>query len=185
MSYSINLSGLTKYQKNLKRIQQNKGMFFSLCARELAARLLRKVIKRTPVGVNPTDRGYDISEETYDTYWAGYNGGTLRRGWMAKTEKEAESGGVSDVMAFVDSLNVEKHSNVYQITVTNPVHYASYVEYGHRQRVGRFVPAIERRLKRSWVEGQFMLKISEDELRVQSPAIIQRNIEKWLRQMGV
>ncbi len=184
MSYSIDLSGFDTFQKNLNRINQNKTMFFRLCAKELAARLLRKVIKRTPVGVNPNDRGYPVSEDTYKKYWAGYTGGTLRRGWTAKSEEEAEKGGNPDITAFVDSLSVEKVLNTYQITITNPVHYASYVEYGHRQEVGRYVGAIERRLKRAWVPGQFILKISEDELREQSPAIIERNIEKWLRQMG-
>lgn len=183
MSYTVNLMGFEKYRKNIQRINQNKNAFFYLCARELAARLLRKVIKRTPVGVNPNDRGYPVSDDTYKKYWAGYNGGTLRRGWTAKTEEEAEGGGQSDVMAFVNSLNVEKLQGAYQITIINPVPYASYVEYGHRQKVGRYVPAIERSLKRAWVPGQFMLKISEDELREQSPAIIERNIEKWLRQM--
>ena len=145
---------------------------------------MRKVIKRTPTGINPRDRGYDISDETYDRYWAGYNGGTLRRGWTAKNEAEAERGNTPDAMTFVNGLDVAKDGAAYVISVQNPVKYASYVELGHRQKVGRYVPAIERCLKKAWVPGQFMLKISEDELRSQAPGIIERNIEKWLRQIG-
>lgn len=181
----IDLSGLTAFNRNLNRINSNRDLFFKRCAKELAARLLRKVIRRTPVGVNPLDAGYDISDETYDEYWAGYNGGTLRRGWTARTEAEAERGTTPDVVGFVNSLGVTKAGNVYTIAVVNPVHYASYVELGHRQKVGRYVPAIERRLKKAWVPGQFMLKMSEDELRNQAPVVIARNIEKWLRQIGV
>lgn len=44
--------------------------------------------------------------------------------------------------------NVFKKSNSeYYIVLFNPVLYASYVEYGHRQEVGRFVPQIGKRLK--------------------------------------
>lgn len=184
MSYTVDLSGLKQFQKNIDRINKNREKFFKAAAKELAARLLRKVIKRTPVGVNARDAGYDISDDTYKKYWAGYNGGTLRRGWTAKSESEAENGGSSDITAFVNSLDVAHAGNMYTITVVNPVHYASFVELGHRQTVGRYVPAIGKCLKRAWVPGQFMLKISEDELRSQTPAILARNIEKWLMKIG-
>ena len=183
-SIEIDLTGLKAFNIELDRINRNRELFFRTCAKELAARLLRKVIKRTPVGVNPRDRGYDISDATYDKYWAGYNGGTLRRGWTARNEAEAASGSTPDVMTFVNSLEVTKVGNAYVITISNPVKYASYVEVGHRQKVGRYVPAIERCLKKAWVPGQFMLKISEDELRSQAPGILERNIAKWLTKIG-
>lgn len=40
----------------------------------------------------------------------------------------------------------------------NTADYASYVNDGHRQEVGRYVPAIGRKLKKPWVEGKFMLE---------------------------
>lgn len=183
-SIELDLTGLKAFNDNLDRINHNRELFFKTCAKELAARLLRKVIRLTPVGVNPRDRGYDISDATYDKYWAGYNGGTLRRGWTARNEAEAERGSTPDVISFVNSLDVTKAGNTYIITLVNPVKYASYVELGHRQKVGKYVPAIERCLKKAWVPGQFMLKISEDELRNQAPAIIERNIARWLTKIG-
>lgn len=36
--------------------------------------------------------------------------------------------------------------------------YAPHVEYGHRQKVGRYVPAIGKRLVKSWVPGQYFLR---------------------------
>lgn len=184
MSYTVDLSGLKQFQKNIERINKNREKFFRAAAKELAARLLRKVIKRTPVGVNARDAGYNISDEAYEKYWAGYSGGTLRRGWTAKSEAEAENGSSRDVTAFVNGLDVAHAGDTFTITVGNPVHYASFIELGHRQTVGRYVPAIERSLKKAWVPGQFMLKISEDELQSQTPAILARNIEKWLMKIG-
>ena len=40
--------------------------------------------------------------------------------------------------------------------------YAPHVEYGHRQQVGRYVPAIGKRLVKSYVKGQYFLKKNVD-----------------------
>ena len=62
---------------------------------------------------------------------SGKVGGTLRRGWTIG--------------------EVKHEGNDCIIEVINPLEYASYVEYGHRQEPGRYVPAIGKRLKRAWV----------------------------------
>lgn len=47
----FSVAGMKKLQKQLNKIQQgNVEAFVDACAKELAARLLAKVIKRTPVG---------------------------------------------------------------------------------------------------------------------------------------
>ena len=86
--------------------------FMQACAKELAARLLRKVIKRTPVGKYPKE--------------SGKMGGTLRRGWTGEKRQGAQ--------AYVNSLPVTHKGHDYVIEIINPVDYASYVEYGHRTR---------------------------------------------------
>lgn len=58
---------------------------------------------------------------------------------------------------------------MYQIEIINPVHYASYVEYGHRTRDHK-----------GWVPGRFMLTISENELKTQAPKILEKKILKYL-----
>lgn len=47
-----------------------------------------------------------------------------------------------------------------QVDIVNNTEYASFVEFGHRQEPGRYVPAIGKRLKVAWVPGRFMLKNS-------------------------
>ncbi len=147
---------LKNLQEKLNKLQRDD--FQAFCeevAKELAARLLAKVIKRTPVGQ------YEPS--------SGKTGGTLRRGWTAKTEEEAMKGAVPGAKAYVDSLNVAKVGEVYQIEIINPVHYASYVEYGHRTRNHK-----------GWVPGKFMLTISANELETQAPKILEKKILKYL-----
>lgn len=91
---------------------------------------------------------------------SGKTGGTLRRGWNVK------------------NIKLEKIDGGYQVKIINPVEYASYVEYGHRQTPGRFVPAIGKRLKKGWVEGKFMLTKSEMELESELPGIIERKLKQ-------
>lgn len=46
---NFNISGLEKFRDELNKLQ-NPDDFVESCAKELAARLLRMVVKRTPVG---------------------------------------------------------------------------------------------------------------------------------------
>ena len=70
-----------------------------------------------------------------------------------------------------------------EITLTNSSEYASYVEYGHRQTPGRYVPAIGKSLKKSWVTGQFFLTKAELELEKELPKIIEKKLEAWIKEV--
>lgn len=56
-------------EKRLKNANKDINVFIETCAKELTARVLAKVVERTPVGI------YQSS--------TGKSGGTLRRGWSA------------------------------------------------------------------------------------------------------
>lgn len=73
-----------------------------------------------------------------------------------------------------------RRGNSFEIEVFNSAEYASYVEYGHRQTQGRYVPALGKRLKNGWVKGRFMLTVSEEEMRVQAPAVIEKRLAEYL-----
>lgn len=129
-------SQLVDLQKKIEKLERSE--FEKLCdkiSKELAARLLSKVIKRTPVG--------DYT-----------GGGTLRRAWTVDNQ----------------TLVVEKIGNMYQLMVVNNTEYASYVEFGHRTVGGR-----------NWVEGQYMLTMSENELNSQAPKIVERLVMEHLK----
>ncbi len=70
--------------------------------------------------------------------------------------------------------NIIKEGDIYKIEVINPLEYAEFVEFGHRQQPGRYVKAIGKRLKKSWVEGKLMLTVTERDL--------QRNLDKIIRE---
>lgn len=149
-------AGLKKLQKQLNKLQGDEcEAFMEACAKELAARLLAKVIKRTPVGDYPNSTGK--------------KGGTLRRGWTAKTHEEATTGKTSSASSYVESLTIKHVGNKFVVDIVNPVEYAPYVEYGHRTADHE-----------GWVQGRFMLTISEQELQNIAPQVLESKIKKFL-----
>lgn len=137
-------------QKNLSITDKSRDEFCVAITKEIAARLLSKAIKRTPVGDYPKNTGK--------------KGGTLRRGW---TGGKLNSDGIQNILA---SLKVHHFGDTYVIEIINPVHYASYVEFGHC------------RVNGGWTEGKFMLSMSEDELNRDAPRIIENKLKKWLEE---
>lgn len=148
-SGTFNFQDFEKIKNNLEKLNQEQvDLFIDACAKELAARLLAKVIKRTPVGDYPNS--------------SGKKGGTLRRGWTG--------GKNSSAVAYADSLTIHHFGDAFVIEIINPVEYASYVEFGHRTANHK-----------GWVNGRFMLTISEQEIQQAAPAIIEK---KLMKQMG-
>jgi hypothetical protein len=79
----------------------------------------------------------------------------LRQGWQLGAIIKLPDGGV-------------------HVEIVNNVEYALYVEYGHVTR-----------LRTGWVNGKFMLTLSEQELEREIPAIMQRKFQKFLnKHMG-
>lgn len=74
----------------------------------------------------------------------------------------------------------EKSGDTWHIEVINPVKYALYVEEGHRQKVGRYVPAIGKRLVQPFVEGKHMLR---DSLKEKIAPQTQEYLEGKLKEM--
>lgn len=143
---------LKQLQENLNKVSDQLDMtvFCMDCCHELAARLLALVIPATPVGKYPKS--------------SGKKGGTLRRGWGAEKASAARS--------YAESLSVVKSGLTYTIEITNPVEYASYVEFGHRTRGGN-----------GWVEGRYMLTISEEKLERMSPMILEKLLRKKMKEV--
>lgn len=114
MANNVNYAQLDAFRQHVKQslTSDKVELFIESCAKELAARLLAKVIKRTPVGKYSSK--------------SGKKGGTLRRGWTAEKNQA--------VSTYANSLNITKTGDSYAIEIVNPVEYASYVEYGHRTR---------------------------------------------------
>lgn len=155
------LKNLQKKIEKLNKVDMKK--FDEKMIKELAARMLAKVIKKTHVGEYPAETGK--------------KGGTLRRGWTSSSEKEAMYGALfnasnASVPKLMEDINVTKQGDLYEIEIVNTVSYASYVEYGHRTRDHK-----------GWVNGRFMMTISEQELEADAPGIIEKKLTKYLQEV--
>ena len=179
---SVDTKEIEQLMKNIEAMKEDASEFVKSCTNEIAARLLRKVIKRTPVGRKPRFDGVETTEitgkngkkrnvrtkkkkahdEMLKTHWSGYVGGNLRRSWGMRLVRE-------------------KGYN-YTITVENPAKYASYVEHGHRQTPGRYVPALGKTLKVAWVPGKHMLSASVDEIEASKYKIIDRRVQDFIEE---
>lgn len=171
---NCNYEELLRLRDNIAKLQSvDMDTFCRDVSKELARKLLRLVIQRTPVGVYKN--GTYTCEMGYTHYGhnvPGKNGGTLRRGWTVETEQEAAGGsgaGLNRAAAYANALPVFKVGNDYIIEIINPVSYASYVELGHRKPNG------------GWVPGHYFLRASEDNLKELAPTAIERKLEKQLK----
>ena len=158
---NCDFSELRKYADNLEKLTDaDINDLCVKCSKELAARLLALVIPRTIVGDYPAG--------------SGKVGGTLRRGWTSKTHAEAASGKGKNgkpIKEYVASLPVRKVGSYYIIQIINPVEYASYVEFGHRTRSG------------GWVNGKYMLTISEERLKQIAPRVLEKMLYQKIREV--
>ncbi len=187
----INMAGLEIMKKNLENIQKNQAEIMASLVKSLGALLLRKVIFRTPVGDYENDfqtykrdnkkKGIKVGDIKYDK-----NGNAKRKGYKSVTSKNVtyiyrRRGG--NLRRNWTIGQVFKNGNLYSVEVINPTHYASYVEYGHRQTPGRFVPVLGKKLKRAWVPGRFMLTISENEIKENMDAILEKKLDSILKKV--
>lgn len=180
---SVDFRQLQELERKLSRL--SRGDFDKFCrqtARELAARLLADVKKRTPTGSVPDDisknrkskiavvgasgkkrKLFSREAAIYQQYWAGYTGGSLRNAWTVTLAPRTGS--------------------AYVVTIINNLEYASYVEYGHRQQPGRYVPALGKSLKEAWVPGKYMLTIALQDLERILPALLEQRLYSFLQEV--
>ena len=104
MGKNLDYSQFEAFVKKVGNLEKDKQKFMEGCAKELAARLLSRVIKRTPVDED-----------------------TLRRGWTGGNENVSEKGnviGVSGKNGYSSNINVVYRNGEYRCAIYNAVKYA-------------------------------------------------------------
>ncbi len=152
----FDISGLEQFKKDLIALDKSTEEFYEQCAKELAQRLLKKVIKRTLPGDYSKEVDFTTKKgkRVHFKPKTGKVGGTLRRGWEANQDK----------------IKVLRFGDRYIIVISNNTEYASYVEYGHRTVNHK-----------GWVKGKFILTLSEKELQKIAPKILEKRLNNFLK----
>ena len=78
----------------------------------------------------------------------------------------------------ITSSDVKLNGNEYSMTVGSSLSYARYTEEGHKQEVGKYVPAIGKKLKKEFVPGNHVIKDSVDLHQSKLIKRIQERVEK-------
>ena len=179
---SVDTKEIAKLLASIEGLKEATPEFVEKCTNELGQELLRKVIHRTIAGHKPEFKGEKsvkvkgengktktfLTKEKADfdmrnnKYWSGYTGGHLKKSWR------------------ISKMQGKGYN--YTITVENPVEYASYVEHGHRQTPGRFIPVLGKKAVVSWVRGRHMLSDSVNELEASKYKIIESKLNVFLKE---
>lgn len=77
----------------------------------------------------------------------------------------------------------DKKGLKFEMDLANPLEYVEFVEYGHRQEPGRFVPAIGKRLKADFVPGFYMLRDGTRRLEETLKPAVQKEVRKAIESL--
>ena len=122
--------------------------------------------KLTKSGKQSKTKKWVAGRGTKYGWQSGKVGGKLKSGWSSLSAKRI------------------KGSSSWVAQVYNPVEYAPYYEYGHRQTVGRFVPAfygVGAKLVKSYVAGKFPLAFATANINKQIPGIVDRTLTNFMK----
>lgn len=195
----ISFAGFEALRRQIERLNspQEKQACMEECAESLAQVYLRSAIKhkfKTSGGA----REFEVTEKGYERIQAmevgakGFQKAKSRshaNAHAVKRIKKSRKSGKKQYLVLTasehmrrswDAEPVKKQGSTYSVKVFNSASYASYVNDGHRQRPGRFVPAIGKRLVRSWVPGQHMAELAEQKTRRSSKRLLSRIITAYL-----
>ena len=192
----VDFSGLKQFQKDIATFNsQTKKAMFREAAEELAAVYVGSAIRNTPVGGTQTR---EVKEGEYNASKATELGNNKQFNKAKKTAKTSlkvayKSKGKMKYKIFLSSehmrrswdvSNVQKRGSKYRVMISNSASYASYVNDGHRQRPGRYVPILGKRLVKSWVEGLHITDKAESAVRKSQGRIINSIVTKYMKELG-
>lgn len=161
MPKNFDMKGFEQLGNDLQKLRDKAPKTIESITKNLTARLYNLTVKNTPVGNYDDTFELEIDGDKKVLVLSSKQGGTLIKGWITKGP-----------YYFGDN---------YICELINPVEYAPYVEYGHYQQRGRYVPAIGKNLSKSWVKGRFMLTKSLKELEKAAPKVIEKKIDKMMK----
>lgn len=133
-------------------------------ANQILGQWLGSAKARTPVG--EVYRGRDEEDKLIKST----GNGLMRKSWW--TEPVKRKGAYLEGRLYNDAVS------------ENGEPYPLYMNYGHRQNVGQYVPVLGRRLVKPWVEGQFMLEKSMADVAPRLQPVMENAVKRWWEDVG-
>lgn len=193
----LDIGGLRKFQEKLRKVSETtKEAMICESLHLMAAEYLREAKSKT---ANRGGKEFEVSEKAYSRINAyevtdkGYAVAKNRnRGGRTKQLKriaKSKKGNTYRVLTPSEhmqrswmALDIRKKGLKQIIPIVNTASYASFVNDGHRQQKGRFVPAIGKRLTKSFVPGKHITDAAEKKVRSKTGKILQRAYNKYVQE---
>lgn len=170
MSVNFDLKDFTDFKDNLIKLSQSGNIqaFNQKVVENMASVYVREAKLNTPVGKRSVKfmQNGKIQTKYFDSEHT-------RQSWsVGKYQLNNTSG---------------------KVEVFNTSSYASFLNDGHRQEVGRFLPWIGQskggvmqggRLKKPWVDGAYMHEKAEKALSKNAKRIMEITLKKWIEKHG-
>ena len=83
-----------------------------------------------------------------------------------------------DLRRSTQIIPAAKDGSIFKVGVSANLDYAEHYEYGHRQQPGRYVPALGKRLKTSYVKGQYTYRTARQKALVRLPKALRTAISR-------
>ncbi len=166
-------SEFKKFQNNMQKMQKEFNDFLKKFLLEEAIRAWILTKENTPVDTGLLRNMWQV--------------GDSKNVVAVDHSKEATQKFIQDYIRSTEATlkSVKIEGNDLLIEIYNNVEYAGWVEDGHRQEVGRYVPAIGKRLKNSYVEGKHMAKIAIEQIEREIPARFEKQFKGWLKSLEI
>ena len=176
----FDFSGINNLHKNLEKLANPANLHRAMSAvvKRMGAVYLREAKKKTPVGPRSIQMlvGHDGNgNPIYQAHH--FNTQNMRKSWFM------------DAPFFHDGNSRDRLT--MSVKVFNTSRYSSYVDDGHRQKVGQFLPFIGAgwqngkveggRLKQSWVEGLNITLHAKNVVEGNANSIMNSGFNAWLR----
>lgn len=176
----FDFSGINNLQKKLERLanpEQVEGAIGAVLNR-MGAVYVREAKKKTPVGPRSISMFVGHSKKGNPKFKVyRFNTQNMRKSWFVGKPFRKDVNG----------------NTVMSVMVFNTSRYSSYVDDGHRQKVGQFLPFIGAgwqegrvfggRLKQSWVPGLNITTQVKNIVESNSANIMRNGFNAWLRSM--
>ena len=188
------ISGNVDY-KQLKAMQQafesllgdvESGVVYDEALKDIGRRHLGTVVSNTPFGIYPRQVTFIAYRGTPKQKLVSFSvtpklGGTLKKGWVVETQKQAESNkGVpsqAEIDSKVASTPINVKGRIRSMTFYNRVKYFNYVDKGHRvMRNGKQI---------GWAKPQNIIRNSENSTANIMPRVIEKHMRNALIKRGL
>jgi len=153
MAKEADFRELEKFLENWTDAYNDFDDFLRKFLLEMALRAVAKIVGNTPEDTGALRNSWGVGNQALQ---------------VGRTKEQAPS--AFEQAATIESVEVVGDS--FEITIFNLMNYASFVEFGHRFRDGR------------WNNGRFMMTVGIDQVQKQIPARWNKAFKAYLQSKG-